>query len=466
MLAGADVTEQGADFEQIVLEARLLIGERKITEALAKAEAAQKSGAPAATVQALMKAIVAASAHQMILESQQKEFARKNYVLAITLGQQIPSDSPYAAESAGLTADARAAQTGTVVPAPDVAITPEQKLLQDVKKVGAEFLEAVLARQDKRAIEMLVAEADCGKAAPAFLEECKREVKAMQVGLDALRKELKGTKLLEVSEPDRLVGVEEWPKVTLFAVEATVVAMPEPVVTAVTVLQLAPDVFKVTFPVQETLVPAAKPTIGPSAVVPTPTAPSAVTLDRMKGLRMYASGDFKGAAAYFTRAGKDAATSADEQARARTLARNIQAFEKQYGAGQAAAAQLRDIAAITALSEALTLDKRLGSSYQAPIKKTLGTMHAQRASSQFQAGRLFEAAKAARKAIQFDKGQQGAKLILDKLSAQADALIAKGKGAKSNPAEARRYLRDAKLILPPGDGRIGAVQKMLDELPE
>ncbi len=453
----------GGPGDQLLLEARLLVGEKKLTEAQSKLVLAAQAGAPAQSVQALIKTIAAASGHRLIYDSQVQAMAAKNYTTVITLAAQIPAESPYAAEAAALAAQARDAAAGKVGAPTPVApeASPEAKFLESLKLLASEFLGHVLARRDTDAVKLLVAEADCQKAAAAFQEECRKEVAAMAAGLEALRKEYKGTTLGEVTEPEKLEGSEQWGSLRQYVVEATIpVPGGEPVTATITVVELSEGALRIAFPVSG-------PAEAPVPEAPVPTAPGAPpALDKAKGLRAYAAGDFAGAIGIFTRAATNPALTEEDRGRAKQLARSIQQFQKHYADGNAAAQQLRDIAAITALSDALIDDRRVSGAYQGKIKKVLANMYAHRASTQFQAGRNWEAAKAARKALQLDKSHSGARMIADKLSTAADGLIQKAKAARGagNTAEARRLLRDAKLIVPPGDARAGRIQAELDAL--
>jgi hypothetical protein len=169
---------------------------------------------------------------------------------------------------------------------------------------------------------------------------------------------------------------------------------------------------------------------------------------KKKAQALYASKDFKGAAAVL----RDAAGTADaaDAAALRRLAGDYDQLATSLAAGNAAAAT-KPTDALTAYKRALAADKKLGGAHASMIREKLGQV-APKAAAGFMAKGNYEAAKqAADTAVNFGAGSSPTVAqVRQSLERKAAELYASGmKILKSQPDEAKALFRRVLKIVPP-----------------
>ena len=496
--AGTSVVAEGPGPDKLLLEAKALLGDKKLDEAQEKLQAAQQAGAPLDAVKPLIGLIGAARGHQGIVKTLRASLEKGRFQIVLKLAPRIPEESPYASEAAELMtkareglvkpklveaakladegkkdaalklvdevlklspehADAKALQKKIASPAPvpetpkdpepTVPTSVEHDKEEAVHRLVEDFLALVIAKKDDDAKKLLLAESECRVVPQRQQEQCQKDTKAMAGQLERLRTEvMKGRALDELEDPGKQDSSEEWGKLPVWSVEAKLKGGGE---VAFLVVEIKKDELRLVYPVEHPEEPAA-----------------AAKLNTRRGLGMYNSGDFAGAQRYFLKAARDTTYPAAERKRAAAMARNIKKFEASYEAGMAAANARKAASATGPLSSALGLDLRLGRHYQRKIKKTLAAMYLERAQSALSSGRIWDAARSARKALKLDRSQAKAKTVLEKVEPKLKALIASATAAAKagNKSEAKRLLVKAKLTLGNQDPRRAKVLKMLEQL--
>jgi hypothetical protein len=179
-----------------------------------------------------------------------------------------------------------------------------------------------------------------------------------------------------------------------------------------------------------------------------PKKATGVDAAKKKAAALYASKDFKGAAA----AARDAASTADDAdaAALRKLANDYEQFASSWAAGNAAAAT-KPTDALTAYKRALAADKKLGGTHAAMVREKLGQV-APKAAAGFMAKGNYEAAKqAADTAVNFGAGSSPTVAqVRQSLERKAAELYANGmKLMKTSPEEGKALLRRVLKIVPP-----------------
>lgn len=487
--------------EKLLLDAKLLLGEKKLDQAQQKLGEALKAKAPRETVLPLMKLIGQARADGNTIKTLTEALARGQHAVVLKSLVRIKPTSPYASDAADLASKARAGLAkpllaeakalaakgdkdgalGKIKEAlklapghPDgltlqkelagAAATPdpvpvkgpqgedetEADEAEAIKKTVTDFVTAVAKKDDKAAKELLLTEEECSRLPAAELEKCKKEVKAMGEQLDRLRKDLKGTAIAEVADPDAVDDKAAWGALPAWNVEVKMAGGGDAGL-VITVVRLDKETLRVTYAVEEVAVP---------------TAPTAKTLETRRGFRLYGSGNFAGASRYFARQARDDALDDSSRAKARGISKRIKEFQGLYGPGMAAANAMQALAALSKLNKALNADRRINGHYQRKIKKALAKMHVQRAGSKFVQGNLYQAAKSARKALSLDRSSAQARAILKKIDPKVSEMIGRARKAKAagNTYEAKRILRKLKLILGKRDSRRKQVIRLLDSL--
>ena len=495
------------------------MAEKKLDEAQALLPKAMQGGAPTADVQKTIKAIGASKTHKILVAGQQAALDTASWAKVHQLAKQIPEDSPFYPDSqaaikkanmghaSALVKDARSAikdgerdtAKGLVAKAlklapavegaeslraelekePVKADDPEKQddpdKVADAKKntpekadekadavvppserphVATETLEkffaVVFKKEDDKAKKLVVEVKHCMKAAQEWKLICIKAVPKMR-DMDALRTALGGTGVGELAGPREQKSTKEWGTIPAWTVKVEGKGAKEAI--EFTVLKLD-DGLRVAWPVEVE-----------AATVPIAQPSRSKSLNTRRGFRLYDSGKFSGAASHFQKASQDSSLDSDGQTKARRLAANIESFSRAYKDGMAAADSGRPGPAIKKLSNAKKLDRRLTRKYQGRINKKLGAMEAIRAQSAFQSGRMWQAAKAARSSIKYDKASP-ARSILKKVESKADGILAKAKKAikGGRKGEARRLLRDVVLILGAGDPRRAKAKKLLGGL--
>jgi len=232
-------------------------------------------------------------------------------------------------------------------------------------------------------------------------------------------------------------------------VEVTLVSEP-PVVYAFMVLEIAEDTYRVSYPVEE----------------PASTETPEVALDTRRGFRLYNRSNFSAAATYFQRAARNELLSDEDRERARLFSRRIRKFSEHYQAGMSAAEGMRARIAIRELTKALTFDRRINRHFRARIRSKLAAMHTQKAGTAYQRGGMWEAARAARKALTYDRNHSGAKMILQKVEQRVPALLQRAQREinAGRKGAASRVLRQVMLIVGSSDPRHARAKRMLDSL--
>jgi pSer/pThr/pTyr-binding forkhead associated (FHA) protein/tetratricopeptide (TPR) repeat protein len=188
-------------------------------------------------------------------------------------------------------------------------------------------------------------------------------------------------------------------------------------------------------------------------------------VDLTPGLGMYRNKRFSEAAAFFKKVSSQDSSFLGQKAG--TLAKNVQSFETYYNQGNQAFAGNNYNGAVTPLTRAYRLDKKIsGSGYHGrELRKKLAEVHYQQARAAFNGNNNARAGANAKKALGYDKSHSGNRQLLQQLESKGKSMYIDAFNKKtSDPQQAKRIARTIVAMLPENSDTHKKAQRLIKEL--
>jgi tetratricopeptide (TPR) repeat protein len=185
-----------------------------------------------------------------------------------------------------------------------------------------------------------------------------------------------------------------------------------------------------------------------------------------QGYRFYGRKRFDQAITHFQRIARGNKYRRRDRRRASSMVDKIQSFKRLYGQANAAVAAYQPTTAIRLLDQARTLDRQINGAFGGEIRRNLSSMYAYRAAGAYTSRRYREAARFARKALNYNPGESSARLIYERVDAKVEALLAQARSAVNSGASqrARGLLNQVLGIVSQTDPRYRTATSLLNSL--
>lgn len=188
-------------------------------------------------------------------------------------------------------------------------------------------------------------------------------------------------------------------------------------------------------------------------------------VDLTPGLGMYRNKRFAEAVAFFKKVASQDSSFLGQKAG--SLAESIQSFQGYYNEGKQAYDSGNHNGAVTPLTRAYRLDKKIsGSGYHGrELRQMLAEVHYQQARAAFNGNNNARAGANAKKALGYDKSHAGNRQLLDQLESKGKSMYIDAFNKKTtDPQQAKRIARTIVAMLPENSDTHKKAQKLIKEL--
>ena len=462
-----DLEIKPTKFDELIFESQKLLAEKKLGEARKTLdEAKNEENADDAVTKRVGEAIDQARKHKEIIDAQEKAIEEGKVADAEAELLKIPASSPYYTDADSLKDRAKQKKR-------DGDLTKIDELVGKQAFADAEaILEKMVAAdkddkeaKDKLAEVLLDRAREAGKAAK-YSEGTKFVGRVLELDAEnseaaELKKEWEGKKDGDPPTVAAVVPAEAKPEDPKPADGKPVEAKPEDPKPA----DGKPVEAKPADPKPADPKPAdVKPTAPVAVVAP---APDFERPNLRIGFKLYETRKFQDAAVYFERIAKDKKKyRPTDRKKAEALAASIRQFEDTYTGAEAAAKSLDSGKAIPLLEQARKIDGGINRAYQGPIRRGLADMYGARAMAMFTNQKFREAADNARKAKEYNPGQQFATLVLERIESKVEQMLSQARSAlaSKNYGKAKALLTQVQGVLSSSDPRYKEATKSLNDI--